>query len=99
MAIQINTASVMQAADNISAENQALRNSYEEIDKAISVLKTSWNGTASDMCSQRANNIKTVFKDTRYAVIDSFVRFMRAQVSENYETTETVISNVADAFK
>ncbi len=99
MAIQINTASVLQAADNISTENQILRNSFDDIDKMISALKKNWNGAASDICCKKAEYIKTTFKEPRYAVIDSFVRFMRTQVSENYEITETVVSTAADAFK
>ena len=99
MAIQINTASVLQAADSISTENQALRNAYDEIDKAINVIKKDWNGAASDVCCRKAEYIKSEFKETRYAVIDSFVRFMRTQVSENYEITETAVSTAADSFK
>lgn len=99
MAIQINTASVLLAAANISTENQALKNSYDDIDKAITGIKNYWNGSASDICCRKADYIKSTYKEPRYAVIDSFVRFMRTQVSENYEITETVVSTAADSFK
>lgn len=97
--VQINTGLVLDAATNISNENLSLRNSYDDIDKIISNLKKNWSGAACDTCCKKADFIKAKFKDARYAVVEDFVRFMRLQVGEGYETTETVISSAADAFK
>ena len=99
MAIQINTAVLLDTATNISNENLLLRNSYDDIDMIVSNLKKHWSGSACDTCCKKADFIKAKFKDTRYAVVEDFVRFMRLQVGEGYETTETAISSAADAFK
>lgn len=97
--VQINTGLVLDVATNISNENLSLKNSYDDIDKIISNLKKNWSGSACDLCCKKADYIKTQFKDARYAVVEDFVKFMRLQVGEGYETTETVISSAADAFK
>lgn len=97
--VQINTALVLSASTDISNENAALRNSYDDIDKTISNLKKDWSGSACDLCCKKAEYIKNQFKETRFAVVEDYVRFLRMQVGEGYETTETVISSAADAFK
>ena len=97
--VQINTGLVLDAATNISSENLSLRNSYDDIDKIISNLKKNWSGSACDLCCKKAEYIKNQFKETRFAVVEDYVRFLRMQVGEGYETTETVISSAADAFK
>lgn len=97
--VQINTALILAASTDISNENTALRNSYDDIDKVISNLKKNWSGSACDLCCKKAEYIKKQFKETRFAVVEDYVRFLRMQVGEGYETTETVISSAADAFK
>ena len=97
--VQINTALVIDAANSIANENLALKNSYADLDAIISTLRKNWAGTACDLCCKKADYIKRQFKDARFAVVADFVRFMRLQVSEGYETTETVLSSAADAFK
>lgn len=99
MAIQINTALVLEAADDISAVNLALKSGFDEIDRAISDLKASWSGSACDTCCRKADYLRAQYKDARYAVVEDFVRFLRLQVGEGYDTAETVISSAADAFK
>lgn len=99
MAIQINTALVEQAATAIAHENDALRDAYEEIDKAIASLRANWSGNASDACCRKADYIKTNFKNARHAVVADYIRFLNLQVGSGYELTEKTISSAADAFK
>lgn len=99
MAIQINTASVSTAAEQIDSINKKMRAEMENLDSAIRTLQQHWNGEASNTCANKYEHIRRNFSDARFSVVNGVVSFMRNQVREGYETTETSVSNAASAFK
>lgn len=99
MAVQINVQSVIDTSDIIAEENRKIHDSFIDIENTIRYLRANWVGNAQEMCCGKAESIKELFNDSRFAVIDDYVRFLRLQVGEGYETTERVISSAANAFK
>ena len=54
---------------------------------------------ASDAAFRKFNNIKNTYYDNRFKVVNDMVNFMKKQVGEGYEQTETAIVSAASAFK
>ncbi len=99
MAIKIDTNAVRTAATQIANTNQKISNDFSSVESAISSLNKNWDGTASDAAFRKFNNIKNTFYDNRFKVVNDMVNFMRKQVGEGYEQTETTIVSAASAFK
>ena len=99
MAIQVNTAAITSAADQIDAANKKIRDELSAIDSALKTLQKSWEGEASKSCVSQYDHIKRSFSEERYSVVNGLVLFMRNQVGAGYETTEKSVSSAASAFK
>lgn len=99
MAIKIDTNAVRTTAKLIANSNQKISNDFSSVESAISTLNKNWNGTASDAAFRKFNNIKNTYYDNRFKVVNDMVNFMRKQVGDGYEQTETAIVSAASAFK
>lgn len=99
MAIQINTATVINTAEQIDTLNKKIRDDMFDVDTAIRMLRQNWAGEASNSCANRYEHIKASFSDARFSVVNGIVSFMRKQVGETYETMEKAVSSAAAAFK
>lgn len=99
MAIQINTAAVSSAADQIDTLNKKIRDELSDVDLAIQALQRCWEGDAANSGVNKYNYIKRSFSDARFSVVNGIVSFMKIQVGEGYETTEHAVSTAASAFK
>lgn len=99
MAIKVNTAIVRSTASQISSINNKIKNDFSTIDTAINNLNANWDGSASDAAIRKFQNIKNNYYNNRYNVVNDMVNFMLKQVGEGYESTETVVSSAASAFK
>ena len=99
MDIQINTAAVSSAADQIDNLNKKLRTEMSELESAIKSLQRNWDGSAADTGINKFNYIKNNTDEARYSVINNLVSFLKIQVGENYEITEQSVSKAASAFK
>ena len=99
MAIQINTAAVSSAADNIEITNKRIRDELSDVDSAIRTLQQNWEGEASSSCANKYEYIKRSFSDARFSVVNDIVSFLKNQVGEGYETTEQAVATAASAFR
>ena len=99
MAVQINTAAVSSAADQIDILNKKIRDELSDVDLAIQALQRCWEGDAANSGVNKYNYIKRSFSDARFSVVNGIVSFMKIQVGEGYETTERAVSTAASAFK
>jgi hypothetical protein len=97
--IIINTAAVLDAADQIEKTNRKISNDVSEMDSIIRTLQQNWNSTASDSCANKYEYIKRSFFDSRFFVVDGLVLFMKKQVGEGYEMTEQAVLSATSAFK
>ncbi|MBQ8611219.1 MAG: WXG100 family type VII secretion target [Oscillospiraceae bacterium] len=99
MAIKINTAAVRRAAGIIDGKNKAFDMNLDTLESSIRKMNAQWDGAASNAAVQAFYDIKTKYKDTRRTVISDFTGFLKKQIGDNYEMTETKISKAASAFK
>lgn len=99
MAISIDTGAVRNTARQIARTNQRINDDFSAVNSAITNLDRNWDGTASDAAMRKFQNIKNIFYDNRYNVVNNIVNFMNAQVGDGYEQTERSVSTAASAFK
>ena len=99
MAIQIDTNKVKTVATQIATTNQKISSDFSAVESAISNLNRNWDGTASNVASKKFNNIKNMYYDNRFNVVNDMVNFMKNQVGESYEKLESAIVSAASAFK
>lgn len=97
--IQIETGKVVAAADQISELNHQMDHEFEKLEKAIQRLNGRWNSRASDVVIGKFYSVKNNFKDSRYKVMQDYSNFLKQQVSDGYNATESANTNLADAFK
>lgn len=98
-AIQVNTDTVVNAAQNIRKINNDIRDLISSVESAMNSLDNAWDGNASTNAVNKYNSIKNAYCDNRYHVIENYVNFLLQQVGEGYDQTETTNKSLADAFK
>lgn len=97
--IQVDTGKVVAGANRISELNHDIDNEFERVEKAIQRLNGRWNSRSSGVVIGKFYSIKNNFKDSRFKVMQDYSNFLKQQVSDGYNTTETANTNLADAFK
>ena len=85
--IKISTDQVEAIATSIENNNKKLKSTLEDSQSAVKSLSSTWQGEAAQ---------STI---SAYDIIDAYVKFLRQNVSTDYQATETANTNLADAFK
>lgn len=96
--IKVNTDAATDSALKIKGYNDSLKDKFAIVENAINSLGNSWDGAASENAIRRFNEIKTEYPDNRYAVIDSYVRFVFSRVDDGYAKLEAANASLADVF-
>ena len=99
MNIKIKTEMVATAANTIAADNKTIFDEFAAVKTAINNMDNCWHGSAATAAITAFNNIEATFRQTRYDSVNVFVRFLREQVGQTYEETESELQNAAKAFK
>ena len=97
--LKMNTDGVVASANNIKNLNNQMRSNFNNVQKAISKLDASWDGSAASSAMSKFNSIKSKYCSARYNVLDNYVKFLYQQVGEGYTQTEDVNKSLADQFK
>lgn len=97
--IKINTDQVEAIATSLEANNKKLKDTLEQSKTTIDALKSTWQGEAADATVAAYSSFAASFFQEYYDVIDAYVKFLRTNVSADYQTTETNNTTLADAFK
>ena len=97
--IILSTEQVLSIASQIESDNQKLQQLLNDSKSAIDSLASYWTGKASDETRSSYETFAGKFFQTYYDVLNQYVKFMRSNVVEQYEQTETVNTQLADAFK
>lgn len=97
--IKISTDQVEVIATSIENNNKKLKQTLEDSRTAIISLEKTWQGEASQATISAYNSFATNFFENYYETIDAYVKFLRQNVSADYQATETANTNLADAFK
>ena len=97
--IKINTNQVDAIATSIEKKKKKLKSTLEESQSAIKSLSSTWQGEASQATIAAYDSFAANYFQNYYDIIDSYVKFLRQNVSIDYQSTETANTNLADAFK
>ncbi len=100
-AIQVNTAKVRSAVNTLTNLNNDMDKSFESVNKTMSSLNASWDGTASSAAMSKFNSLKNAFMGSsgRKAVMHQYISFLSKAVADDYDTTEAANTSLSNLFK
>lgn len=97
--LKINTDAAVTAAENIKTFNTQINDGFDDVQKAMSQLDSSWDGSAATESIKKFNEIKSNYLEARYNVLDNYSNFLLQLVGAGYVDVETVNLSLADQFK
>lgn len=97
--ITLDSTQVLAIADQISANNVTLQEALTSSQATINNLSSIWTGQAAEETYAAYDSFATKYFQTYYDVLDQYVKFLRTNVATQYEETETVNTQLADAFQ
>lgn len=96
--ITLSTPEVLSIAAQIETDNEKLRELLDKSKSHLDSLSTIWTGEASSATLDSYNTFASKYFQTYYEILDQYVKFLRANVAEDYTETENVDTQLADAF-
>lgn len=97
--LTLDTEQVLAIASQIENDNRQLQQLLNDSKSSVDSLSSYWTGKASDETRSSYETFANKFFQTYYDVLDQYVKFLRNNVSAQYEQTEQVNTSLADAFK
>jgi WXG100 family type VII secretion target len=97
--ITLDSEQVLAIASQIESDNQQLQQLLSDSKAAVDSLSSYWTGKASDETRSSYESFAGKFFQTYYDVLNQYVKFLRGNVAQQYEQTEQVNTQLADAFK
>lgn len=97
--ITLDTEQVMSIASQIENDNNQLKELLENTKGTIDSLSSTWTGKAAEETRSSYEQFAGKFFQQYYDILDQYVKFLRNNVADQYEKTEAVNTQLADAFK
>jgi WXG100 family type VII secretion target len=97
--IKVSTAQVADIATTIENLNTRLNEELKQGQKTLQNLSNTWDGEAAQATIASFDEFAAKYFQNYYDILDSYVKFLRLNVEQGYFETETVNTNLADAFK
>lgn len=97
--ITLDSEQVLSIATQIESDNQRLQELLTESKGTIDSLSASWTGQAADETRSSYESFANKFFQSYHDILDQYVKFLRSNVAAQYEQTEQVNTQLADAFK
>ncbi|MDQ1144112.1 MAG: WXG100 family type VII secretion target [Bacillus sp. (in: firmicutes)] len=97
--IKVNTAQVADIASTIERLNKQLAEELKTSQNTIKNLSNTWDGEAAQATISSYEEFAAKFFQNYYEILDNYVKFLRLNVDQGYFETESVNTNLADAFK
>lgn len=97
--MKLDTDQVRAIASQIENDNNQLKELLENTKGTIDSLSSVWTGQAAEETRVSYEQFANKFFQQYYDVLDQYVKFLRTNVAEQYEETETINTRLADAFK
>lgn len=96
--IRITTEEVELSATAIENLNSKLNDKLLDAQNAVKVLGATWQGEAYDTTVASFNNFANKYFETYKELIDSYVKFLREKVEQEYFRTEVKNKDLAGQF-
>lgn len=97
--ITIDSEQVLAIASSIESDNQQLQQLLNDSKATVDSLSSYWTGKAADETRSSYESFANKFFQTYHDVLNQYVKFLRNNVAMQYEQTEQVNTQLADAFK
>ena len=97
--ITIDSEQVLGIATQIENDNQQLQQMLNDSKAAVDSLSSYWNGSAAEETRASYDSFAGKFFQSYFDVLNQYVKFLRTNVAAQYEQTEQVNTQLADAFK
>ena len=97
--ITLDSEQVLAIASQIDNDNKELERLLGESQDTITNLGTVWTGKAADDTRSAYDSFAGKYFQTYHDILDQYVKFLRNNVAAQYEQTEQVNTQLADAFK
>jgi len=97
--ITVSSEQVLAIASQIEADNNSLRDLLNDSKTTVDSLSSYWTGKASDETRASYETFAAKFFQQYYDILDQYVKFLRRNVADQYDQTETVNTKLSDAFK
>ena len=97
--ITIDSEQVLAIASQIESDNQQLQTLLNDSKATIDNLSSVWTGKAAEDTRASYDEFAGKFFQTYYDILEQYVKFLRTNVSAQYEQTEQTNVQLADAFK
>jgi WXG100 family type VII secretion target len=97
--ITIDSEQVLAIASQIENDNQQLQQLLNDSKASVDALASYWTGKASDETRTSYESFAGKYFQRYYDVLEQYVKFLRGNVAAQYEQTEQVNTQLADAFK
>lgn len=97
--IVLNTEQVLSIASQLEADNAALQDLLNQSKSTIMGLSSVWTGSAAEQARTSYESFASKYFETYYDLLEQYVRFLRANVAEQYSQAESSNTRLADAFE
>jgi WXG100 family type VII secretion target len=97
--ITLDSEQVLAIATQIESDNQQLQQLLNDSKATVDSLSSYWTGKAAEETRASYDSFASKFFQTFYDVLNQYVKFLRNNVATQYEQTEQVNTQLADAFK
>jgi len=97
--ITLTTEQVREIATQIENDNKKLKELLDSSKTTIDSLSSYWTGQAAGETQSSYESFANKYFQQYYDILDQYVKFLRANVADNYENTERIDTQLADAFK
>jgi WXG100 family type VII secretion target len=97
--ITLDAEQVRAIATEIDSDNQELRRLLEESKSDLNSLSSYWSGQASEDTIEAYNGFANQYFQKYEDILNQYVKFLRANVAEDYSEAESKNISLADAFK
>ncbi len=97
--MKMNVDIVKSVADAVKTINDDMSNELTNLQKVVSKLGNSWVSPAATNAIDSFNEIVSTYGGVRYSAINNYVSFLKQNVIQGYNQTESVNVSLADGFK
>lgn len=97
--ITLNADQVLGIASQIQSDNQELQRLLTESKATLDGLASAWTGAAADQTRSSYDTFASKYFQSYFDTLEQYVKFLRANVAEQYTQTETSNVKLGDAFK
>lgn len=97
--IKVNSAKVVQFAEEISNENKKLKQQLEDSKASIDALSRIWTGDASQDTKKSFDDFSRDFFENYYNMLQNYVIYMKESVAQGYSITESGNVDLSSNFK